>query len=217
MITATATQWRLLKCVAFVAMVLDHGSKAGIWQLPGVLAMVGKLAFPLFVIAFAVSISRTGQCRVKRLLVLAVIAQPGFVWLFGAAWWDLNVLFVFVAGWWIYQLGQRGRLQDWMAVAALLIVAHLLFKGHSGGLFWPLSVAFAVWSAAATGRWRVLAALGAVLSWAALRDLSVVVVLVALALLLVTARTIPATWKIPRVEFGMAYAIHLFLLALIRF
>lgn len=206
-------QMRLLKCVAFLTMVMDHGQKSGAWQLPDGLASAGKLAFPLFVIAFAVGVAKTGKCRVWRLGALAVLAQPAFVLALGANWWDLNVLFVFVAGWWIYQLGQQGRLQDWLLAAALLAVAHVLFKNQSGGLFWPLTVAFALWATSACGWWRVVATVGAVVTWSALRDPIQVLAVIAVLAIVCIAATKLQNLKIPKIEFGSAYAWHLLILA----
>lgn len=209
--TWSTAQTRLLKYLAFGAMVLDHGQKGGLWSLPDWLGSVGKLAFPLFMLTFALAVGQAGTCRTGRLLVLATVAQPAFMAIFGAAWYDLNALFVFVAGYWLYQLCKDGHFGHWFVAIGFLAACHVVFKAQSGGLFWPVSVALAICATSTqnsrvSGLWWV-AAIG---SWMTLRDLGQSIeVLAVLGSIVFIVRLMPARLKLPRCEFGIAYGAHL--------
>ena len=117
----------IIKTVAATAMVLDHVNKTLLHYCFDTMWLVGRLAFPLFTFAIAAHLVRGAQPGpyVQRLVVLAVISQPGFA--IGFATSDPNTVFTLAAG---------------AAIAALLrgqkpLVQHAVFAVGVGAIFTP--------------------------------------------------------------------------------
>ena len=94
----------LLKLIAVIAMTIDH---VGAVLLPevGILRWVGRLALPIFAYCLMVGLTHTRNVKkyLLRLLIMAVIAQPLFVWSFYSEdFWgnicQLNTLFTLAMG-----------------------------------------------------------------------------------------------------------------------
>jgi len=94
----------ILECVAFTSMVIDHISHTGLglFRVPG-WEVLGRLAFPLFAITFAANAARYQRCNITKLLMIGLVAQPAASVVSGVAVWQLNVMFVFPAGWLVYR------------------------------------------------------------------------------------------------------------------
>ena len=73
----------LLKIIAILSMTIDH---VGYVLLPdvGILRWIGRLALPIFAYCLMVGLEHTRSVKkyLARLLIMAVIAQPLFLWSF---------------------------------------------------------------------------------------------------------------------------------------
>lgn len=73
----------LLKIIAVLSMVIDH---VGAVLLPdvGILRWIGRIALPIFAYCLMAGLTHTRSVKkyITRLLIMAVIAQPLFVWSF---------------------------------------------------------------------------------------------------------------------------------------
>lgn len=94
----------LLKLIAVIAMAIDH---VGAVLLPevGILRWIGRLALPIFAYCLMVGLTHTRSVKkyLTRLLIMAVIAQPLFVWSFYSEdflgnFFQLNTLFTLFMG-----------------------------------------------------------------------------------------------------------------------
>lgn len=125
----------VLKCVALIAMLIDHMNDILLSPSSLLLYAVGRMAMPLFALIFAFNMAKQpgrAQELAKRQWKWAIITQPFFAFAFYGhqPWYALNILFVFavcsqlVA--WVYP-----RTQDCWIKSILLIA---IFA-------WPLSLA----------------------------------------------------------------------------
>ncbi|MFU2319310.1 TraX family protein [Rahnella sp. PCH160] len=125
----------VVKCVALVAMLIDHMNDILLSPSSPLLYAVGRMAMPLFALIFAFNMAKQpgrAQELAKRQWKWAIITQPFFAFAFydHQPWYALNILFVFavcsqlVA--WIYP---RTR---YCWIKSVLIIA--IFA-------WPLSLA----------------------------------------------------------------------------
>lgn len=124
-----------MKCVALIAMLIDHMNDILLSPSSLLLYAVGRMAMPLFALIFAFNMAKQpgrAQELAKRQWKWAIITQPFFAFAFYGhqPWYALNILFVFavcsqlVA--WVYP-----RTQDCWIKSILLIA---IFA-------WPLSLA----------------------------------------------------------------------------
>ncbi|WP_439292206.1 MULTISPECIES: TraX family protein [Rahnella] len=125
----------VVKCVALVAMLIDHVNDILLTPSSPLLYAVGRMAMPLFALIFAFNMAKQpgrAQELAKRQWKWAIITQPFFAFAFydHQPWYALNILFVFavcsqlVA--WIYP---RTR---YCWIKSILLIA--IFA-------WPLSLA----------------------------------------------------------------------------
>lgn len=137
-----------VKWLAFGLMVLDHWTIFIMGERPGWAYLLGRLVFPLFAMALAHGLARSGSLGVestaRRMLVWAMIAQVPFSFLVPGA--VLNVLFTFWAGLVIYGAFMFPRWNAWRVV---VVGASVLFAGWYE--FGPVGVALVV---AAVGQAR---------------------------------------------------------------
>ncbi|WP_370968000.1 TraX family protein [Enterobacter wuhouensis] len=125
----------MIKVLALVAMLVDHINTLLLtWPEPLMYAL-GRMAFPLFTLIWAMNVQRTPerlQRRANRLWMWATVTQPVFSLAFVGhqPWWALNILFVFAGATQLlalqYRFGAKGL------TAGVLLLATLV---------WPLSPA----------------------------------------------------------------------------
>lgn len=219
------TQIEILKWMAFASMVIDHGAKSDLFSMPG-WQIFGRLAFPLFALTFAYSAAEKERVDVRRLLVLGCVAQPAFCSVLGMSWYQLNILFLFPAAWYVHQHLQICRLRDVLLAGSIFVGAELLLTASYGAIgVATVAAAIAGWRAKATLRWSWfgLAALGATVSVGDGTAAAAVALIVAGLLLvayeigiaypqlLVKAGYRRGLWR--SAGFGRWYVLHLWLLA----
>lgn len=90
----------MLKVLALLSMMLDHASTLFLTQPPPELYALGRMAFPLFALVWALNVNRNPdryQHQASRLWMWAVLTQPVFAYAFAGhyPWYALNILFVF--------------------------------------------------------------------------------------------------------------------------
>lgn len=110
----------LLKLTALLAMVTDHVNTILLQGSLPVLYAIGRMAFPLFTLIWAMHVIKNPQrlqAQAVRLWVWAACTQPVFWFAFssdGQSWLALNILFLFAACTqalaWQHAYGTRGGL-----------------------------------------------------------------------------------------------------------
>lgn len=125
----------MVKLLALLAMLIDHINTVFMTPAQPVMYALGRMAFPLFTLIWAMNVQRTPerlQVRANRLWRWAVITQPVFSLAFAHhhPWWALNILFVFAGVTQLLALQYRFGKKGLMAGVLLLVV-----------LVWPLSPA----------------------------------------------------------------------------
>jgi type-F conjugative transfer system pilin acetylase TraX len=92
----------IVKVLALMAMLLDHINTLYIQPSTLELYALGRMAFPLFLMIWAVNVGKNPeklQARANRLWLWAIVTQPAFVLAFRTVdpWYALNILFVFAS------------------------------------------------------------------------------------------------------------------------
>ncbi len=125
----------MIKVLALIAMLVDHVNTLLLTQPELLMYALGRMAFPLFTLIWAMNVQRTPerlQVRANRLWMWAAVTQPVFSLAFVGhhPWWALNILFVFAGVTQLlalqYRFGAKG-----LAAGVLLLAI----------LAWPLSPA----------------------------------------------------------------------------
>ncbi|WP_446029144.1 TraX family protein [Lelliottia amnigena] len=125
----------MIKVLALIAMLIDHINTLLLTPSEPLMYALGRMAFPLFTLIWAMNVQRTPerlQVRANRLWMWAAVTQPVFSLAFVGhqPWWALNILFVFAGVTQLlalrYRFGAKG-----MAAGVLLLAI----------LTWPLSPA----------------------------------------------------------------------------
>ncbi|HDC4774831.1 TPA: conjugal transfer protein TraX, partial [Enterobacter cloacae] len=125
----------MVKLLALLAMLIDHINTVFMTPAQPVMYALGRMAFPLFTLIWAMNVRRAPerlQVRANRQWIWAIITQPVFSLVFAGhqPWWALNILFVFAGVTQLlalqYRFGRKGSL----AGALLLAI-----------MIWPLSPA----------------------------------------------------------------------------
>lgn len=213
-------QFQLMKWIAFVSMFVDHAQKAGLWTSTPLSSAFGRLAFPLFVIAFSagtIARWRLGrEIHWLRITGFGFVAQLVFPFVFGLHWWSLNILFVFVVGGAVWKLASMGRTYHWLGALILLMVSWRLFAQFSYGVIGPVCVASGLFAFASNGvkRWMI-AGIGMTiwsLSIPEQRFMGIVSVAIVAAITLRWGRVAPVI----QVSFGGLYVIHIYLIAALK-
>ena len=128
----------MAKGVALIAMVLDHANK--LLLIDSVeLWLVGRVAYPLFVIMFALNLGEDHTrwpSMAKKLWIAALMTQPIFYLAFvqrvtDIHWYDLNILFSFAIA---LQLLIWHRQQRYKPVFALICFSIIPLQAESYGL-----------------------------------------------------------------------------------
>ena len=160
----------LLKLMALAAMLVDHINTLFLHPPAPELYALGRTAFPLFVLVWAINAGQRPerlQRRANRLWGWALLTQPVFVFAFREQqpWYALNILFVFAAATQLLALRHRYGLPGVIAGTGLLALLVLPLMPASYGIQGiVLSLSLATFFTARTGRMQVLSAAAAVIS-----------------------------------------------------
>ena len=125
----------MVKVLALGAMLIDHVNTLLLTSPEPLMYALGRMAFPLFTLIWAMNVQCTPerlQKRANRLWIWAAFTQPVFSLAFAGhqPWWALNILFVFAGVTQLLALQYRYGKKGLMAGILLL-----------GILVWPLSPA----------------------------------------------------------------------------
>ena len=159
-----------IKVVALMAMMLDHINTIFLQPPWPELYAIGRMAFPLFLMIWAVNVRQQPgrlQHRANRLWIWAVITQPVFALAFHNPhpWYALNILFVFAGVTQLLALdhtyGHPGRFAGVILLVLLVYPLSLASYGIQGLM---LALSLAVFYSTQTLREKQGAALVAFLS-----------------------------------------------------
>lgn len=238
LMTLSSGQTDLLKLIALLAMLTDHVNTVLLHGSQPLLYAVGRMAFPLFTMIWAMHAAASPlrlQGQATRLWLWAAGTQPVFWLAFsagGQSWLALNILFLFAACTqalaWLTAYGTRGGLAGLTLLLALAWPLTPASYGVPGIVFACLTLlAFARPALAArsafSGLWLLSVAslngLDAIVAWpegwlfyAALPAVVLPLVMTELA---ARINTIRSGRFLPKRFFYHAYAGHLLVLGLI--
>ncbi len=229
----------MIKLVALLAMLIDHINTVFLTPAQPVMYALGRMAFPLFTLIWAMNVWRSPerlQLRANRLWVWATITQPVFSLAFQhhQSWWALNILFVFAGVTQLLALQHRYRKKGIFAGALLLALMIIPLQPASYGLAGVmLAASLATVMGGTTPEIRRTAAFIAILSLICLNGVTHLLSMPAETLLLATLPTLvfplmavsvcrdlcPEGHKrfMPRNFFYYAYTGHLGILGLIQY
>ncbi|MEY8712298.1 TraX family protein [Mangrovibacter phragmitis] len=133
--TLSPRELDVVKLVALLAMLVDHINTLFLSPSRPELYALGRMAFPLFTLMWAVNLNRPGrslQARANRCWLWAVVTQPGFTLAFYGLvpWYALNILFVFAGVTQLLALTDRAGRRGTLAGLAIVVL-----------LLWPLTPA----------------------------------------------------------------------------
>lgn len=160
----------MVKLLALLAMIIDHTNTVFLSPALPVMYALGRMAFPLFTLIWAMNVQRTPerlQKRANRLWIWAVITQPVFSLAFWhhQPWWALNILFVFAGVTQLlalqYRHGRKGMLAGYLLLVLMIWPLHPASYGLAGI---TLAISMATVSGSDTPEVQRLAAITAVLS-----------------------------------------------------
>lgn len=160
----------LLKLMALAAMLVDHINTLFLHPPAPELYALGRTAFPLFVLVWAINAGQRPerlQRRANRLWGWALLTQPVFVFAFRdqQPWYALNILFVFAAATQLLALRHRHGLAGIIAGTGMIALLVLPLTPASYGIQGiVLCLSLATFFAARTGRIQALSAAAAVIS-----------------------------------------------------
>ncbi|MBU9809292.1 conjugal transfer protein TraX [Rahnella sp. SL6] len=139
----------VLKCVALIAMLIDHMNDILLSPSSLLLYAVGRMAMPLFALIFAFNMAKQpgrAQELAKRQWKWAIITQPFFAFAFYGhqPWYALNILFVFfvcsqlIA--WVYSRTKYSWIKSILLIALFAWPLSLASYGLAGIVFVLISV-----------------------------------------------------------------------------
>lgn len=141
----------VLKLIALMAMLVDHVNTV-LMPVPRLeLYALGRVAFPLFTLVWAMHVTRSPQRlqhRANRLWIWAMMTQPVFTLTFQGhiPWYSLNILFVFASTTqllaWHHRAGKRGVIAGVMMMA---LMAGPLMPASYGIPGLALALSLAIW------------------------------------------------------------------------
>ncbi|WP_369064297.1 TraX family protein [Enterobacter sp. MALB-1] len=186
----------MVKLLALLAMLIDHINTVFLTPAQPVMYALGRMAFPLFTLIWAMNVQRTPerlQVRANRLWIWAVVTQPVFSLAFSShqPWWALNILFVFAGVTQLlalqYRHGRRGMTAGYLLLAFMIWPLEPASYGLAGII---LAISMASVTGGSTPEVKRLAAFAAVLSLLCLNGVSHLLSLPAETLLLATLPTL---------------------------
>ena len=229
----------MVKLLALLAMIIDHTNTVFLSPAWPMMYALGRMAFPLFTLIWAMNVQRTPerlQKRANRLWIWAIITQPVFslAFLHHQPWWALNILFVFAGVTQLialqYRHGRKGMLAGYLILALMIWPLEPESYGLAGI---TLAISMATLSGSGMPGGKRMAVAGVVLSLICLNGLSHIPNLPAETLLLATLPTLVFPLVVvsfcreicpegrqrfmPRNFFYYAYAGHLGIIVLIQY
>ena len=229
----------LVKVIALAAMITDHINTVLLSSPRLELYALGRTAFPLFALIWAMNVCRDParlQLRARRLWIWAVATQPVFTLTFQGLvpWYALNILFVFAG---VTQLlALRHSAGKYGALCGLVLLAIMVWPLTPASYGIPglaLSLSLALWFALPAGTQRNASGFTAVISLAMLNGVTHLTdaPLAALVFTVIPTMLLPAVAVnvVEKIQIGhtqrfmhrhffyLAYAGHLIVLSLIRY
>jgi len=229
----------MIKLAALLAMLIDHINTVFLTPAQPLMYALGRMAFPLFTLIWAMNVQRSPerlQMRANCLWVWAVITQPVFSLAFQhhQPWWAMNILFVFAGVTQLLALqhryGKKGSLAGGLLLALMIFPLQPASYGLAGI---TLAVSLTIVMGGSTLEMRRTAAFVAVLSLLCLNGVKYLLSIPAETLLLATLPTLvfpliavslcldlcPEGRQrfMPRNFFYYAYAGHLGIIGLIQY
>ncbi len=227
----------MVKLLALLAMIIDHTNTVFLSSALPVMYALGRMAFPLFTLIWAMNVQRTpataeeSQSSVDLGSHNAAGVQPAFQ--NQQPWWALNILFVFAGVTQLlalqYRHGRKGMLAGYLLLALMIWPLQPASYGLAGI---TLAISMATVSGSDTPGVQRLAAITAVLSLICLNGLSHLLDMPAETLLLATLPTLAFPLAVvsfcrqicpegrrrfmPRNFFYYAYAGHLGIIGLVQ-
>lgn len=140
-----------IKLIAFLAMLLDHFNTLFLSPVRPEIYAVGRMAFPLFCLVWAINVLRRPeklQQSANRLWMWSILTQPIFYLAFQHQnpWYALNILFVFAVATqllaWIKRYGKKGM---FYGGTILLVSLPLLTPASYGLQGLVLAITLAIW------------------------------------------------------------------------
>ena len=168
----------LVKVLALMAMLVDHVNTLFITPPDLLMYALGRMAFPLFTLIWAMNVHGNPdrlQHRSNRLWMWAILTQPAFMLAFRLQLpgYALNILFVFAAVTQLLALqhryGKKGLIAGLLIMAALAVP---LTPGSFGVPGIALACSLTVIYSPDLVKWRRTAELAAVLSMVCLNGIS---------------------------------------------
>lgn len=224
----------MLKVLALTAMMVDHASTVFLTQPLPELYALGRMAFPLFALVWAMNVNRNPdryQHQASRLWMWAVLTQPVFAWAFAGhyPWYALNILFVFAGVTQLLALSHRyGPAGLCAGMIPLLLLVWPLTPASYGVTGLILVTALALTQLQLPAVFRIMAITVSAGALICLNGVSHLLTQPAAALLFAilptvllpvmagyAVRALPGSRFMPRHFFYYAYAGHLALYALI--
>ncbi|MDU7047114.1 MAG: TraX family protein [Enterobacter roggenkampii] len=186
----------MVKLLALLAMIIDHTNTVFLSPAWPMMYALGRMAFPLFTLIWAMNVQRPPQRlqkRANRLWIWAIITQPVFslAFLHHQPWWALNILFVFAGVTQLlalqYRHGRKGMFVGYLLLAIMIWPLQPASYGLAGI---TLAISMATVSGNEKPEVQRLAAITAVLSLICLNGLSHLLDMPAETLLLATLPTL---------------------------
>lgn len=227
-----------VKVLALLAMLTDHINTLFIIPHSPLMYALGRMAFPLFTLIWAMNVHGNPgrlQHRANRLWIWALITQPAFMLAFRhqLPGYALNILFVFAGVTQLLALHHRyGRKGLMTGLLLLAVLAVPLAPGSFGLPGLMLACSLAVVGAPVSPGWRGFAGILAVIALVCLNGVSHLIALPVETLLFATLPTLflpvlaikvvqqytcedDGRRFMPRYFFYIAYAGHLLLAGLL--
>lgn len=186
----------MVRLMALMAMLIDHINTLFLTPPEPLMYALGRMAFPLFTLIWAMNVQRTPerlQMRANRLWLWAIVTQPAFSLAFRhhQPWWALNILFVFAGVTQLLALqhryGRKGSLAGGLLLALMLFPLQPASYGLAGVM---LAVSLATVTGGTTPEMRRTAAFVAMLSLICLNGVTYLLSMPAETLLLATLPTL---------------------------
>lgn len=234
-LSPAALDW--VKVLALLSMLVDHINTLFINPHSPLMYALGRMAFPLFTLIWAMNVHGNPgrlQHRANRLWIWALITQPAFMLAFRHQLpvYALNILFVFAGVTQLLALHHRyGRKGLMTGLLLLAVLAVPLVPGSFGLPGLMLACSLAVAGAPVSPGWRGFAGILAVIALVCLNGVSHLIALPVETLLFATLPTLflpvlaikvvqqytedDGRRFMPRYFFYIAYAGHLLLAGLL--
>lgn len=221
MLAPNRTFYELLKWIAFVTMVIDHGNKANLWHSSETMLAIGRAALPIFAFVFAFGVNATKHISKvfdwKTLLAYACLAQPVFCYSFDLSIWSLNMLYVFLVGWLAWRCFRTERLLLHIVGLSSLLCSWPFFSEYSYGITGSLMVLAALFFFDVSNKFKAIPAICFLYLFLSTLPVHFIISTV-LFILISTAfcASISTVISIDKTQFAKLYFLHLCLIVVAK-